>query len=93
MIVAVNEIASKKFTPTAKTTNKCDVLLDYAHTYPNPIIRYHTSDVCLHMDFDVTYLFKPKARSRVTGRYYYCTVLYSKPHITTIWIKIGAESW
>lgn len=35
MIVAVNEIASKQSTSTDKTTKKCNMLLDYAQTYPN----------------------------------------------------------
>ena len=27
--------------------------MDYAHTYPNATIRYHVSDMCLHIDSDV----------------------------------------
>ena len=46
------------------------MLLDYAHTYPDPKIRYHASDMCLHIDSDAAYLVQPKARSRVAGHYY-----------------------
>ena len=70
MIVAVNELASQQAAPTAKTIKKCNMLLDYAHTYPNPKIRYHASDMCLHLDSDAAYLVQPKARSRVAGHYY-----------------------
>ena len=70
MIVAVNELASEQSKPTAKTLKKCNMLLDYAHTYPNPKIRYHASDMCLHLDSDAAYLVQPKARSRVGGHFY-----------------------
>ena len=70
MIVAVNELASEQSALTAKTIKKFKMLLDYTHTYPDPKIRYHASDMCLHLDSDAAYLFQPKARSRVTGHYY-----------------------
>ena len=70
MIVSVNEIASQQSAPTIKTVQKCDMLLDYAHTYPNPKIRYHTSDMCLYTDSDAAYLVQPNARSRVAGHLY-----------------------
>ena len=46
------------------------MLLDYSHTYPDPKIRYHVSDMCLHLDSDAAYLVQPKARSRVVGHFY-----------------------
>ena len=46
------------------------MLLDYAHTCPDPKIRYHTSDMCLHLDSDSAYLIQSKAQSRVGGHYY-----------------------
>ena len=70
MIVAVNELASEQAAPTTKTIKKCNMLLDYAHTYPDPKIRYHASDMCLHLDSDAAYLVQPKARSRVAGHFY-----------------------
>ena len=70
MIVAVNELASEQAAPTEKTIKKCKIILDYAHTYPDPKIRYHAIDMCLHLDSGEAYLVQPKARSRVAGFYY-----------------------
>ena len=41
--------------------------MDYLHTYSNASIRYHKSDMLLHIDSDAAYLVLPKARSRVAG--------------------------
>jgi len=45
--------------------------MDYAHTYPNAILRYYASDMCLHVDSDAAFLVLPKARSRGAGHFYF----------------------
>ena len=47
------------------------MLLDYAHTYPNAILRYYASDMCLHVDSDAAFLVLSKARSRGAGHFYF----------------------
>ena len=47
-----------------------EYIMDYAHTYPNETIRYHASEMCLHIDSDAAYLVHPQARSRVAGHFY-----------------------
>ena len=69
MLPALNTIGSEQAKPTESTKNKCKKLLDYAATYPNAYIRYHASDMVLHVDTDAAYLVLPKARSRVAGYY------------------------
>ena len=44
--------------------------MDYTHTYPNATIRYHASDMCLHIDSDAAYLVQPQSRSIVAGNFY-----------------------
>ena len=44
--------------------------MDYMATYPNAVIRYNASDMCLHVDSDAAYLVLPKARSRGAGHFY-----------------------
>ena len=56
--------------PTESTNNKIKMLLDYLATYPNAKIRYHASDMVLHVDSDTAYLVLPKARSRIAGYFY-----------------------
>ena len=69
MLPALNTIGSEQAKPTEHTKHKCKRLLDYAATYPNAYIRYHASDMVLHVDTDAAYLVLPKARSRVAGYY------------------------
>ena len=51
------------------------MLLDYAATYPCAKLRYHASDMILHVDSDAAYLVLPNAHSRIAGHYF----LSSKP--------------
>ena len=70
MLPALNKIASSQSKPTLNTHSKCQHLMDYAATYPNVFIRYHASDMVLHVDSDAAYLVAPKARSRIAEYYY-----------------------
>ena len=47
------------------------MLVDYAHTYHNAKIRYHASDMCLHIDSGEVYLVQPQAHRRVDGHFYF----------------------
>ena len=70
MLPAINEISGSQASPTQKTMAACRMLLDYASTYPNAILRYHASNMALHIDSDAAYLVLPNARSRYAGHYY-----------------------
>ena len=49
---------------------KCNRLLNYIATFPNVFIRFHASDMVIHIDSDATYLIAPEARSRIAGYFY-----------------------
>ncbi len=70
MLTAINEISGSQASPTQKTMSAATMLLDYAATYPLAIIRYHASDMILHVDTDAAYLVLPNARSRYAGHYF-----------------------
>ena len=70
MIVAVNKLAPHQSVPTLEAVKKYNMLMYYAHTYPNTTIRYHASDMCLHIYSDAAYLVQPQARSIVAGNFY-----------------------
>ena len=70
ILPACNEIGSQQAVPTSKTVTAANMLMDYLHTYPSATIRYHTSDMCLHIDSDAAYLVHPRACSRVVGNFY-----------------------
>ncbi len=67
MLPALNTIGSEQTKSTKQTEQKCYRLLDYAATYPNAFIRYHASDMVLHVDSDASYLSVRKPRSKVGG--------------------------
>ena len=69
MLVALNEIAAVQSKPTQETIEKCQMLLDYAATYPNTVQRFYSSDMILHVDSDAAYLVQDNARSRIAGSY------------------------
>ena len=69
ILTALNEIAAAQSAPTEKTRKACNRLLDYVATYPNVKLRFHASDMQLHVDSDAAYLVAPKARSRIAGYY------------------------
>jgi hypothetical protein len=55
---------------TGKTQAATNQLLDYLATHPDAIIRYHTSDMILHIHSDASYLSVSSARSRLGGLFF-----------------------
>jgi hypothetical protein len=53
---------------TQAATNQ---LLDYLATHPDATIRYHASDMILHIHSDASYLSVSNARSRL-GSLFFC---------------------
>ena len=50
--------------------NNVHQFLDYMATYPNVVVRFHTSDITLGANTDVSYLTEPQSRSRVAGYFF-----------------------
>jgi len=71
ILTALNDISSQQSNPTETTLKKCRRLLDYVATYKNTFLRYHASDMILHVDSDAAYLVAPNAKSRIAGFYYF----------------------
>ena len=70
MLPALNEISTQQSNPTTNTQAKVTQLLNYVATHSNAVIRFHKSDMCLHVDSDAAYLVLPKARSRLAGHFF-----------------------
>ena len=70
LLPGLNETSITQSAPTENTQDKVTTMLDYVHTHPNAVIRYHASDMCLHVDSNASYLVLPKARSRLAGHYF-----------------------
>ena len=67
IIPALNEIASAQSKPTQQTRAKAQQLMDYLNTHPHAYLRYHASDMVLHVDSDAAYLVASKARSHIAS--------------------------
>ena len=70
MLVALNELSSQQANPHETTLAHTYKLLAYAATHPNAILRFHASDMVLHVDSDAAYLVLPEAKSRIAGHFY-----------------------
>ena len=70
MLVAIGDIATQQAKGTKATMQAIVQLMNYCTTHPDAIVRYHASEMCLHIDSDASYLSVSKARSRIAGFHY-----------------------
>ena len=63
MIVVLNEIVSEQYSPTTDIIKKTKILMNYSATQPYAVIRFHASDMFLHINSDAAYLVQTKAHS------------------------------
>jgi hypothetical protein len=66
----LNDIATKQTKATEKTQAATNQLLDYLATHPYATIRYHASDMILHIHSDASYLSVSNARSHLGGLFF-----------------------
>jgi hypothetical protein len=63
----LNNIATEQTKATEKTQTATSQLIDYLEIHPDAIIRYHSSDMILHIHSDASYLSVSNARGRLGG--------------------------
>jgi hypothetical protein len=66
----INALASEQSNATEVTADKVIKLLNYCSTHPETKIRYHASEMILHIHSDASYLSENKAKSRAGGFFY-----------------------
>jgi hypothetical protein len=66
----INVLASEQSNATKITADKVIKLLNYCNTHPETKIRYHESDMILHIHSDASYLSEKEAKSRAGGFFY-----------------------
>jgi hypothetical protein len=66
----LNGIATEQTKATEKNQAATNQLLDYLATHPDAAIRYHASDMILHIHNDASYLSVSNARSRLRGLFF-----------------------
>ena len=69
ILPALGEISLKQSSPTEKTENELNMLMDYLHTYPSAVLRYYAGTMQLIVESDAAYLVLPGAKSRIAGYY------------------------
>ena len=70
ILTALSDIASAQSAPTKYTMKKCKKKFDYGATQPDAILMYRSINMVLYIHRNVSYLNKPKARSRVVGHHF-----------------------
>jgi hypothetical protein len=70
LIMPINVLASEQSKATEITADKVIKLLNYCDTHPETKIRYHESDMILHIHSDASYLSENEAKSRAGGYFY-----------------------
>jgi hypothetical protein len=70
LIMPIKVLASGQSNATEVTADKVIKLLNYCNTHPETKIRYHASDMILHIHSDASYLSENEAKSRAGGFFY-----------------------
>jgi hypothetical protein len=70
VLMPLNDIATEKTKATEKNQAATNRFLDYLATHPDATIRYHASDMILHIHSDASYLSVSNARSRLGGMFF-----------------------
>jgi hypothetical protein len=70
ILMPLNDIATEQIKATEKTQAATNQMLDYLATHPDVTIRYHASDMILHIHSDASYLSVSNALSRLGGLFF-----------------------
>jgi hypothetical protein len=70
LIMPINVLASEQSKAKHVTADKVIKLLNYCNTHPETKIRYHASDIILHIHSVASYLSENEAKSRAGGFFY-----------------------
>jgi hypothetical protein len=70
MLVALGTIASKQSKGTHSTAQAITQLLNYTAAHPEATVRYHASDMCLHIHSDASYLSEAHSRIQAGGTFF-----------------------
>ena len=62
LLVAVGSLAAQQNEPIEKKDEDMVQLLNYCASNPDAIIRYHASDMVLHVSSNASYVSEPNAR-------------------------------
>jgi hypothetical protein len=70
VLMPLNDITTEQTKATEKTQTATNQLLDHLATHPDATIRYHASDMTLHIHRDASYLPVSNSRSTLGGLFF-----------------------
>jgi hypothetical protein len=70
VLMPPSDIATEQTKATETTQAATNQILDYLATNPDATIRYHASDMKMHIHSDASYLSVSNARSRLGGLFF-----------------------
>jgi hypothetical protein len=70
LIMPIDVLASEQSNATEMKADKVINLLNYCNTNPETKMRYHASDMILHIHSDASYISENEAKSRAGGFFY-----------------------
>jgi hypothetical protein len=70
VLMPLNDISTEQTKATEKTQSTTNQMLVYLATHPDATIRYHASDMILHIHSDASYLSVSNARSCLGGLFF-----------------------
>jgi hypothetical protein len=82
VLMPLNDIATEQTKATEKTQAVTNQMLYYLATHPDATIRYHASDMILHIQSDASCLSVSTTRSRLGGLFSWAKNPPSKTHLT-----------
>jgi hypothetical protein len=81
VIMPLNDIATEQTKATEKSQAATNKMLDYLATHPDATIRYHASDMILHIHSDAYYLSVSNAGGHLGGLFF---LVNKSPEIDTL---------
>jgi hypothetical protein len=82
LIMPINVLASEQSKATSVTADKVIKLFNYCNTHPETKIRYHASDMILHIHSDASYLSEKEAKSIAGGFFYMGNIINTDRKLT-----------
>ena len=79
ILVTLNKIGGQQSTATTDTETKLAKLMDYLHTHPDAVVRFHASNMILYIESDAASLVLPKTHSRVVSILYLSNATAGRP--------------
>ena len=67
------------------------MFIDYLYTHPNAKLRFHKSDMQLHIESDAAYLVSPGAKSTTSGYFHISNSVYNNSPPPLIYAPVQVE--